>query len=101
VERDDYDVLADGAVVGRIMKANAAPVGMTWMWTVSVRVSRGPHALCASWRRDQSWFIPTLIGAATWPAGADHEIIGLSERDAELVELFNLPTFAAKALTSS
>jgi hypothetical protein len=24
---DDYDVLADGAVVGRIFKANAAPVG--------------------------------------------------------------------------
>jgi hypothetical protein len=24
---DDYDVLADGVVVGRIMRANAAPVG--------------------------------------------------------------------------
>jgi hypothetical protein len=24
---DDYDVLADGALVGRIFKANAAPVG--------------------------------------------------------------------------
>jgi hypothetical protein len=24
---DDFDVLADGAVVGRIFKANAAPVG--------------------------------------------------------------------------
>jgi hypothetical protein len=24
---DDYDVLADGAVVGRIMRAAAAPVG--------------------------------------------------------------------------
>ena len=29
---DDYDVLADGAVVGRIMKAAAVPVGMSWMW---------------------------------------------------------------------
>jgi hypothetical protein len=28
---DDYDVLADGAVVGRIFKANAAPVGAPWM----------------------------------------------------------------------
>jgi len=28
----DYDVLADGVVVGRIMKAAAAPVG-TWLWT--------------------------------------------------------------------
>jgi hypothetical protein len=31
---DDYDVLADGIVVGRIMKAAAAPVGMPWMWTL-------------------------------------------------------------------
>jgi hypothetical protein len=31
---DDYDVLADGVVVGRIMKAAAAPVGMPWMWTL-------------------------------------------------------------------
>jgi hypothetical protein len=30
---DDYDVLADGVVVGRIMKAAAGPVGMSWMWT--------------------------------------------------------------------
>jgi predicted nucleotidyltransferase len=30
---DDFDVLADGAVVGRIFKANAAPVGSPWMWT--------------------------------------------------------------------
>jgi hypothetical protein len=32
---DDYDVLADGAVVGRIFKANAAPVGMAWLWTLA------------------------------------------------------------------
>jgi hypothetical protein len=31
---DDYDVLADGVVVGRIMRANAAPVGMAWLWTL-------------------------------------------------------------------
>jgi hypothetical protein len=30
---DDYDVLADGAVVGRILKVHAAPVGTLWMWT--------------------------------------------------------------------
>ena len=28
---DDYDVVADGLVVGRIMKAAAGPVGMSWM----------------------------------------------------------------------
>jgi hypothetical protein len=32
---DDYDVLADGVVVGRIFKANAAPVGTPWMWTLA------------------------------------------------------------------
>jgi hypothetical protein len=28
-------VLADGAVVGRIMRANAAPVDAPWLWTVT------------------------------------------------------------------
>jgi hypothetical protein len=32
---DDFDVLADGAVVGRIFKANASPVGVSWMWTLA------------------------------------------------------------------
>jgi hypothetical protein len=32
---DDYDVLAEGAVVGRIFKANATPVGTPWMWTLA------------------------------------------------------------------
>ena len=31
---DDFDVLANAEVVGRIVKANAAPVGMSWMWTL-------------------------------------------------------------------
>jgi hypothetical protein len=34
---DDYDLLADGAVVCRIMKAAASPVGATWMWTLAFR----------------------------------------------------------------
>jgi hypothetical protein len=40
---NDFDVLASGVVVGRIFKANAAPVG--------IRASRGSHAdarLCRS-----------------------------------------------------
>src|SRR5262249_34938251 len=41
---DDYDVLADGVVVGRTMKANAAPVGAPWMWTLLFDFQRGPHA---------------------------------------------------------
>jgi hypothetical protein len=31
---DDFGVLADGAVVGCIFKADAAPVGAPWFWTV-------------------------------------------------------------------
>ena len=31
---DDYDVVADGAAVGRILKAHAAPAGSPWMWTL-------------------------------------------------------------------
>jgi len=30
---DDYDVFADGIVVGRIMRAIVAPVGSPWFWT--------------------------------------------------------------------
>jgi hypothetical protein len=36
---DDFDVLADGAVVGRIMKAAAVPVG-----NARLRTPRGLHA---------------------------------------------------------
>jgi hypothetical protein len=32
---DDYDVLADSEVVGRILKVHAAPVGTQWMWTLA------------------------------------------------------------------
>jgi hypothetical protein len=32
---DDFDVLADGIVVGRIFKANASPVGASWMWKLA------------------------------------------------------------------
>jgi hypothetical protein len=31
---DDYDVLANGVVVGRIFRAAASPVGTPWMWTL-------------------------------------------------------------------
>jgi hypothetical protein len=32
---DNFDVLANGAVVGQIFKANAAPVGSPWVWTLA------------------------------------------------------------------
>jgi hypothetical protein len=34
---DDFDVLADGAIVGRIFNSNAGPVGSPWMWTLAFR----------------------------------------------------------------
>jgi hypothetical protein len=59
-------VLADGEVVGRLFKANAAPVGMSWMWTLAFghHKDRTPThgytdthetamaAFAKSWRRD-------------------------------------------------
>ena len=41
---DDFDVLADGAVIGRIFKANAAPVGSPWMWAFILPAPGTPHA---------------------------------------------------------
>ena len=32
---DDFYVLADGTVVGRIFHAAASPVGSPWMWTLA------------------------------------------------------------------
>jgi hypothetical protein len=32
---DDYDVLSDGIVVGRIFNAAASPVGTPWMGTLA------------------------------------------------------------------
>ena len=63
---DDYDVLADGVVVGRIFKVNAAPVGSPWMWTLIFEHHEGRSpthgyeapreaamtALAKSWRRE-------------------------------------------------
>jgi hypothetical protein len=63
---DDYDVLAEGVVVGRIFKANAAPVGEPWMWTLAFGHDEGrtpTHGYAAtrdaamrdfakSWRRE-------------------------------------------------
>jgi hypothetical protein len=61
---DDYDVLSDGVVVGRIMKAMAAPVGAPWLWTFGYHEDRIPThgyeptregamtAFAMSWRQE-------------------------------------------------
>jgi hypothetical protein len=41
---DDFDVLANGEVVGRIFKVNAAPVGSPWIVDLGLRVSPGSRA---------------------------------------------------------
>jgi hypothetical protein len=58
-------VLADGVVIGRIFKANAAPVGTPWMWTLfghhedrtpthgyAATREDGMKAFAKSWRRE-------------------------------------------------
>jgi hypothetical protein len=63
---DDFDVLADGIVVGRIMKAAAAPVDAPWTWTLAfghhedripthgyaVTREEAMAAFAKSWRRE-------------------------------------------------
>ena len=62
---DDFDVLSDGIVVGRIMNAAAAPVGSSWLWAYGFdpRERQPAHGYCTtreaamaafakSWRRE-------------------------------------------------
>ena len=54
------DVIADGVVVGRIMRAAASPDGMPWLWTLAFghhedrTPTRGAAmaAFAKSWRRE-------------------------------------------------
>jgi hypothetical protein len=50
---DDFDVLANAVVVGRIFKANAAPVGSPWLWSLAFGYPQGSRAdtrLCCDTR---------------------------------------------------
>ena len=62
--QDDYDVLEDGVVVGRIFKVPIAPEGRPWMWASGHggQISRAAHgyeptreaamaAFARSWRQ--------------------------------------------------
>ena len=63
---DDYDVLADGAVVGRIFNSHAGPVGSQWMWTLAFghHEDRTPtHGYAATREAAMAAF------AKSWPAG--------------------------------
>jgi hypothetical protein len=64
--KDDYDVLPDGKVVGRIFVSQAAPQDRQWMWTIAYghhedrTATRGYEATCEaamaafakSWRQE-------------------------------------------------
>ena len=45
---DDFNVVADGVVVGRIFKVHAAPVGTPWMWTMLFDYRWPTHGYAAS-----------------------------------------------------
>jgi hypothetical protein len=61
---DDYDVLADGVVVGRIVKAAASPVGKFWMWTVLFGTTRTAHRPPAMSRRARLRWSRAALGVA-------------------------------------
>jgi hypothetical protein len=87
---DDYDVLCEGEVVGRIMKAAAAPVGTPWMWTlVLYHEGRTPThgyeptreaamtAFAKSWRRESAPAAPLarllVRSTAAWVGGGTRQ----------------------------
>jgi hypothetical protein len=62
---DYYDVIADVAVIGRIILFTTTPTGLLWVWTMAPRHEEGtqthgyetskeaaPQAFARSWRRD-------------------------------------------------
>jgi hypothetical protein len=72
---DDFDVLANGGVVGRIFKANASPVGASWMWTLAFghHEDRTPtHGYAAT--REAAWQpLPRAGGASKWRLGSNYD----------------------------
>src|SRR5262249_17717019 len=48
----DFDVLADGVVVGRIFNSAASPVGLPWMWTYGFSAATQQRAR-RPWRRSR------------------------------------------------
>jgi hypothetical protein len=56
---DDYDVVADGGVIGRIMKAVAVPVGMSWMWTLAMAIMRTARQRTATRQRGRPRWPPS------------------------------------------
>jgi hypothetical protein len=66
--QDDYDVLEDGVIVGRVFKVPIAPNGCSWMWASGHNrgIRRTAHgyeatreaaiaAFAKSWRSPRQW----------------------------------------------
>jgi hypothetical protein len=68
---DDYDVLADGAVVGRIFKVHAAPEAAPWVWTLAFghHEDRTPTRLRADARGRDGDRINAVLAAAGYNVG--------------------------------
>jgi len=63
---DDDDVLADGVVVGRIMKTAAAPEGMPWMWTlVFGHHETARHRTAIRQRARRQWWRSPRVGGVS------------------------------------
>jgi hypothetical protein len=61
LEKDDYDIIGEGQVVGRIYRAAAAPPDRPWMWSITA-VRQTAHGFEASLRDAKAVF------AARWRA---------------------------------
>lgn len=69
---DDYDVLADGVVVGRIMKAAGKPADASWLWTLAYgqHEDRTPtHGYEAT--RKAAWRLSLRVGGENSRLGLD------------------------------
>ena len=68
---DDYDVLADGVVAGRIFKAAASPVGTPWMWALVLATAKTARRRMATTRRARPRW-PRLLRAG---GGSDKQTV--------------------------
>jgi hypothetical protein len=65
---NDYDVLADDVVVGRIVKAAASPVGKPWMWTLLLYPKAAHRHTAMSQRARMRWRHSPRAGGGNSPA---------------------------------
>ncbi len=64
---DDYHVLADGVVVGRLMKAAAAPEGKPWMWTLASVHHHEAHTPTHGYEATRAAAMAAMAAAKSWP----------------------------------